>query len=187
MKTTPATRCNWATTDDELMIAYHDSEWGKPNHNSQHLFEMLSLELMQAGLSWKTILHRRSGFQAAFANFDYHQVSKMEEQIPSLLENPAIIRNRRKIAAIINNAQVLVNLEHQGSSFNEYLWNFVANEPIVNSVATAADVPSSTELAQKISKKMKQDGFKFAGPVVVYSLLQACGMVNDHLNDCIAK
>ncbi|ANZ57571.1 3-methyladenine DNA glycosylase [Fructilactobacillus lindneri] len=187
MKNHTKIRCTWANTNDELMQKYHDEVWGKPVHNNQQLFELLSLELMQSGLSWKTILHKQQNFEKAFYNFDYHQVAKMEQQIPDLLQNTGIIRNKRKINAIIQNAKMMEQLEKQGTNFSELLWQFVNHEPIINSVKNHTDIPNTTDLATKISKHLKSIGFSFTGPVVIYSLMQACGMVNDHENDCFAK
>ncbi len=177
-------RCSWANTDNQLMQHYHDQEWGRPSHDSRHLFELLSLELMQAGLSWQTILNKRQNFKLAFANFDYHQVKDMGNQLPQLLENAGIIRNRRKIMAIITNAQAIATLERSGRSFAEYMWAFVDQQPIQHAYRSHEEVPATTDLAKKISRQMKRDGFAFAGPVVVYSFMQAAGLVNDHEVKC---
>ncbi|MCG7196184.1 DNA-3-methyladenine glycosylase I [Lactobacillus sanfranciscensis] len=180
-------RCSWANTDDKLMQQYHDEQWGKPIYDDQEMFELLSLELMHSGLSWKTVLHKQTNFEKAFHNFDYHQVAQMEPEIADLLNNAGIIRNNRKINAIITNAKVIEKLHEQGSSFSELMWNFVAHKPIINSINNHNDIPSTTPLATTISKKLKSIGFSFTGPVVVYSFMQSCGMVNDHENNCFAK
>ncbi|WP_395318160.1 DNA-3-methyladenine glycosylase I [Fructilactobacillus frigidiflavus] len=187
MKNNQKIRCAWANTDDKLMQEYHDNVWGKPIYDDQSMFELLSLELMQSGLSWKTVLHKQQNFEVAFHNFDYHQVAQMEAEIPELLNNAGIIRNQQKINAIITNAKMIEKLHDQGTSFSELMWNFVGHKPIINSVKDHSAVPSKTELSTKISKKLKALGFSFTGPVVIYSFMQAGGMVNDHENDCFSK
>ncbi|MCI1634712.1 DNA-3-methyladenine glycosylase I [Bifidobacterium sp.] len=177
-------RCSWANTDDDAMRRYHDSEWGQALHNSRALFELLSLELMQSGLSWKTILHKRQGFIEAFDNFDAHSVMNMASNIDSLLTNPSIIRNRKKIQAIITNAQAIVRLEDNNISFTDYIWNFVDGVAITNAFVDHAQAPCETPRSTAMSKQMKHDGFRFVGPIVAYSFMEAAGLVNDHEIHC---
>lgn len=178
------TRCSWAQNKNTLMQQYHDTEWGRPCFSDQQLFELFSLEIMQAGLSWQTILNKRQALRQAFADFDYQQVRFFAAKVPELLQNAAIIRNRRKITAIINNAQIIAQLHAKHQTFAAYLWQFVGNQPIQHHFTSNREIPASDTLSQKISRQMKKDGFKFAGPVVVYSLLQAAGLVNDHETNC---
>ncbi|GHP14085.1 DNA-3-methyladenine glycosylase I [Lentilactobacillus fungorum] len=177
-------RCSWANTDNELMRNYHDNEWGRPCHDDQKLFELLSLEIMQAGLSWQTVLNKRSAFKDAFVDFDYLKVQSLEPQLPQLLANAQIIRNKRKILAIIANAKVIASMASQGTTFNHYLWSFVNQTPIQHHYRSHEEIPSTTEVAKQISKQMKLAGFKFTGPVVIYSFMQAAGLVNDHETGC---
>ena len=177
-------RCSWAKNKNFLMQQYHDSEWGRPCFNDQQLFELFSLEIMQAGLSWQTILNKRLALRQAFADFDYQQVCCLAAKMPVLLQNAAIIRNRQKITAIINNAQIIAQLHANQQTFTTYLWKFVGGLPIQHHFTSSQEIPSSDPLSQKISRQMKKDGFKFAGPVVIYSLLQAAGLVNDHETSC---
>ena len=176
--------CAWANSGNERLKKYHDQEWGVPCHDDQKLFELLSLEIMQAGLSWQTVLNKRQAFNAAFCHFDYQKVCSFQDKLPELLANPAIIRNRRKLNAVINNAQIISKLAIKGISFNDYLWRFVDFKPIVHHYATHDEIPNTDDLAQTISKQMKKDGFQFTGPVVVYSFLQAAGLINDHEISC---
>lgn len=173
-------RCTWVN-DNQLMRQYHDHEWGRPCHDDQKLFELLSLEMMQAGLSWQTVLNKRANFRKAFYNFDINKVAKMDNQIDSLMQDASIIRNRLKINAIINNAKVIQNLD---TSFNDYVWQFVDNKPINHHYSNHKQIPSTDDLAKNMSKQMKEADFKFAGPVIIYSFMQAAGLVNDHENRC---
>ncbi|UQS84804.1 DNA-3-methyladenine glycosylase I [Apilactobacillus apisilvae] len=173
-------RCGWVD-DNELMKQYHDNEWGRPCHNDRSLFELLSLEMMQAGLSWKTVLNKRVNFKNAFANFSINEVKNMTDQVDTLMQDKGIIRNQLKIKAVINNAQVIAGLP---VSFDEYIWKFVDNKTIKHNYKSYKDIPSYDELADKISKQMKSDGFKFVGPVTIYSFMQAAGLVNDHETRC---
>ena len=177
-------RCNWADISPE-MTTYHDEEWGKPCHDDQKLGELRSLELMQAGLSWQTILAKRQAFREVFYDFDPNKVSQMTEtDVKRLLADPRIIRNERKILAIINNAQLVVKLQQQGKSLADLLWQEVDFSPKNNQFTAEKQVPAKTELSESIAKKLKKQGFKFMGPTIVYSLMQASGMVNDHLVGC---
>ena len=177
-------RCAWADTTNDLMRQYHDTEWGRPSHDNRHLFELLSLEIMQAGLSWQTVLNKRAAFKAAFADFDYQQVAHMTPQIPTLLKKDQIIRNRMKVTAMIKNANAVAQLVANGTNFDHYVWNFVSNQPIQHHIERHEQVPNTTDLAKQMSKQMKKDGFAFTGPVVVYSFMQAAGLVNDHEIGC---
>lgn len=166
------------------MQQYHDQEWGRPQHDERALFELLCLETYQAGLSWQTILNKRAAFRRDFANFDIAQVAAMgPTDLARLLHDSAIIRNRLKLSATINNAQVLVHWP-AGDSFSTWLWAFVGGQPIRHHFTTGDQIPATTDLAQHISREMKKRGFKFVGPTVVYSFLQAAGLINDHLVDC---
>ncbi len=180
-------RCVWAETDNQLMQHYHDQEWGTPCHDDRKLFELLSLEIMQAGLSWQTILNKRAAFKDALADFDVNQLQHFEPQLPTLLTNAGIVRNRRKLLAIIHNAQVVAQLQAGGNSLTAYLWAFVNGAAIVHHYQAHDQIPSSDALAQKISRQLKQAGFQFTGPVVVYSWLQAAGLINDHELGCFRR
>ncbi|WEV71759.1 DNA-3-methyladenine glycosylase I [Bifidobacterium sp. ESL0790] len=164
-----------------LMAEYHDHEWGVPCHDSQQLFERLGLEAMQAGLSWNTVLNKRESIDKAFYDFDIERVAAMTPEIPELLKNKAIIRNRRKIEAIIHNAQVVLSLDEP---FADYIWQFAPDGPKVNRPNSWDDVPVTTPQAEKMSKRMKKDGFKFVGPTIIYAYMQSIGMVNDHAAGC---
>jgi DNA-3-methyladenine glycosylase I len=178
-------RCAWATSGNELMLAYHDQEWGRPLTDERALFELLSLEMMQAGLSWQTVLNKRASFKKAFANFQVDQVAAFTAEDESqLLADAGIIRNRRKIAAIINNAQVIKDMHQNGTTLAEFLWGYVHGQPIVGHYHHADEVPTTTPLAVQIAKDMKKRGFAFTGPKIIYSWLEAAGVVNDHLVGC---
>ncbi|KRM51726.1 DNA-3-methyladenine glycosylase I [Ligilactobacillus araffinosus DSM 20653] len=174
-------RCHWAT-QNQLAQEYHDQEWGVPCHHNSKLFELLTLEIFQAGLSWNTILKKRLAFKIAFDNFDVRQISQYsDKKIKMLLQNSSIIRNRKKIEATINNAKVVLKLP---KSLNEYLWQFTDFKTIKHHYQNYHEIPSKTELSIKISKQMKEDGFKFTGPITIQSFIQAIGMVNDHETSC---
>ena len=178
------TRCWWCG-DDELYCQYHDTEWGVPVHDDQLLFEFLILEGMQAGLSWITILRKREAFRQAFDQFDAQKVARYgDAKRAKLLQNAGIIRNRQKINASIKNAQAFLAIQETHDSFDHYIWSFVDGRPIVNAVSKAEDIPAQTPLSQTISKDLKQRGFSFVGPTIVYAHMQATGMVNDHLISC---
>jgi len=172
----------WADASPELRD-YHDHEWGIPQHEDDKLFELLSLETYQAGLSWQIVLKKRAAFNRAFHHFKIKQVAKMTAgDIDELMQNPDIIRNRRKLEATVTNAQAVQRVQAEFGSFDQYLWNFVHGEPIINRPKRAEEVPAQTELSQLVSKDMKQRGFKFVGPVTIYSYLQGAGLVDDHLD-----
>lgn len=177
-------RCEWAGSDP-VYIAYHDNEWGKPEHDDRKLFEMLILEGMQAGLSWITILKKRENFRKAFDNFDPKKVSRYgDEKIAELLADAGIIRNKLKINAAIANAKAFLEVQREFGSFDKFIWSYVDNNAIVNRPKTLADVPASTPLSDKISKDLKKRGFKFVGTTIIYSFMQAVGMVDDHVTSC---
>ena len=180
-------RCPWGESQDEAMQNYHDHEWGKLNLDDQYLYEMLVLELFQSGLSWSTILHKRENFRAAFKNFDAAQVAQFTDaDVDLLLRNKGIIRNQRKIAAAIKNAQAIQAVKEEYDSFAKYLQQFI-HVPIVHHFETIDEMPAANDLSKKMAKQMKKDGFAFVGPVVIYSFLQAVGLINDHLEDCNFK
>jgi len=177
-------RCEWAQKS-EIYSNYHDKEWGKPLHNDQKLFEFLILEGMQAGLSWITILKKRDAFRLAYENFDVNKVACFGKQkVEELMLDAGIIRNRMKIEASITNAQHFLEIVEEFGSFDSYIWGFVHHRPIVNRWTRLSEIPAKTELSDRISADLKKRGFKFVGSTVVYSHMQATGMVNDHLITC---
>jgi DNA-3-methyladenine glycosylase I len=180
----PGQRCVWAGSDP-LYIAYHDQEWGVPQHDERRLFEMLILEGAQAGLSWITILRKRENYHAAFDGFDPQKIARYgARKMDSLLKDPGIVRNRLKIAAAINNAKMLVRLQEQEGSLDAYLWRYVDGKPIVNNWRSLKEVPPRTPLSDTISADLVRRGFKFVGSTICYAFMQAVGMVNDHTTDC---
>jgi DNA-3-methyladenine glycosylase I len=175
------TRCAWAEGSSEAMLAYHDEEWGVPSHDERHLFELLTLEGAQAGLSWSTILNKRDGYRRAFAGFDPAAVAAFgPDDVERLLGDTGIVRNRMKVESTIANAAAILELD----SFDAYLWKLVGGEPLVGRHASLADLPAETDLSRSLSRDMKQHGFRFVGPTVCYSFMQAVGLVNDHTTDC---
>ncbi len=178
-------RCAWCPAHIPEYTAYHDKEWGVPVHDDRHLFEMLCLEGMQAGLSWLSILRRRESYREAFDNFQAAKIITYdEEKISVLMQNPGIIRNRLKIRAIINNARVFLDIQQEWGSFDAYFWHFTDGVPLINRFTSSADVPAETELSREISKDLKTRGMTFVGPVIIYAYMQAVGMVNDHETEC---
>lgn len=178
------TRCDWAGTDP-LYVVYHDEEWGVPVHDDRTLFEFLVLEGAQAGLSWITILRKREAYREAFDNFDTRIVARYDEKkIGQLLGNKGIIRNRRKLESAVRNAGQFLEVQEKYGSFNAYIWNFVDGTPIQNSWKNVSELPPYTSLGERISKDLKKQGFNFVGPTIVYSFMQAVGMVNDHITAC---
>ena len=176
-------RCEWAK--DEPNTTYHDKEWGRPQHDDKKLFEFLILEGAQAGLSWVTILKRRDGYRKAFSDFDAHKVSKYsQKKVEKLLLDDKIIRNRLKINSAVNNAKQFLKIQSEFGSFDEYLWRFVNHKPIKNKFKKLSDLPASTEISEKLSQDLKKRGFNFVGPTICYALMQAIGMVNDHISGC---
>lgn len=167
------------------MRRYHDEEWGVPSREDRHLFEMLVLEGAQAGLSWSTILNKRAGYRRAFDGFDPHRVARYgERKVAALLEDPGIVRNRLKVRGTVTNAGAFLALAEAHGSFADYLWAFVDGRPIVNRPRTLADLPARTELSDRIGKDLKGRGFTFVGSTIVYSFLQAVGVVDDHMVTC---
>lgn len=178
-------RCEWANTSDALMVAYHDEEWGTPSHSDSHHFELLTLEGAQAGLSWRTILHKRAGYRSAFHEFDPARVARFSaRQVESLLRNPAIVRNRLKVESAVNNARRLLEVQGEFGSFDAYVWQFVGGAAITGRKRRLSDVPSETRESRAMSGDLKQRGFRFIGSTVCYSYMQAAGLVNDHVTSC---
>ena len=176
-------RCQWAK--DEPNITYHDEEWGTPQHDDQKLFEFLILEGAQAGLSWVTILKRRDGYKKAFSDFNAFKVSKYtQKHVQKLLKDESIIRNKLKINSAINNAKQFLKIQKEFDSFDNYLWGFVHYKPIKNKFKKSSNLPTSTEISEKLSQDLKKRGFNFVGPTICYALMQATGMVNDHTSNC---
>jgi DNA-3-methyladenine glycosylase I len=176
-------RCPWAKTD--LSIAYHDVEWGVPVHDDRLLFEFLVLEGAQAGLSWETILKKREAYRAAFDQFEIQRVAKYGVQrVEELLDNPAIIRNRLKIASAIENARAALAVQEEFGSLDAYVWSFVGGQPRRNVWRSITDVPARTPEAEAMSRSLIKRGFRFVGPTICYAFMQAVGMVNDHLLTC---
>ena len=172
-------RCSWVNTNNELYIKYHDEEWGRKSFNDNHLFEMLLLESFQAGLSWECILNKRENFRAAFDNFNIDKIINYdEEKINMLLNNKGIIRNKLKIKAAINNAKIFKKIQKEYGSFSNYIWSFTSNKVIYEIGKT------KSELSDNISKDLNKKGMKFVGTIVIYSYLQAIGIINSHDKDC---
>jgi DNA-3-methyladenine glycosylase I len=180
-------RCGWANGSAE-MARYHDEEWGVPSHDDPHLFEMLTLEGAQAGLSWSTILAKRDGYRRAFAGFDAARVARFTpKRIERLLVDPGIVRHRGKIESVVSNARCLLALGAARGSFAAYVWSFVDGRPVVHRWRRLNQVPAETPLSRVISKDLRSRGFRFVGPTTCYSFLQAVGVVDDHLVDCFRK
>jgi len=177
-------RCPWCGTD-ELYVKYHDEEWGVPVHEEQKHFEFLVLESAQAGLNWLTILRKRENYRKAYDNFDAAKISEYDEnKVNELMQNAGIIRNRRKIEASINNAKGFLEIQKEFGSFDNYIWSFVDNKPVINHWKDISEVPATSELSDKVSKDLKKRGFKFLGSTIIYAHLQATGIINDHLTSC---
>lgn len=178
------TRCGWVT-EDPLYIAYHDEEWGVPQFDDQHLFEMLILEGAQAGLSWITILKRRENYRQAFSHFDAKKIARYDEKrLQTLLQNEGIIRNRLKIASVVINAKAFLAVQKEFGSFANYLWQFVEGKPLQTNRRSLRDVPAKTMQSDAMSNDLKKRGFKFVGSTICYAFMQAVGMVNDHVLSC---
>jgi DNA-3-methyladenine glycosylase I len=176
-------RCSWPRS--ELDIQYHDTEWGVPVHDDHRLFEFLTLEGAQAGLSWSTILKKRPAYQQAFANFDPARVARFTPaRIEKLLRDPGIVRNRLKVESAVTNASAVLRVQAEFGSFDEYLWRFVGGAPRINAWHTLAEIPSRTPESDALSRDLLQRGFKFVGSTICYAFMQAVGMVNDHVVDC---
>ena len=177
-------RCAW-TGDDPLNLEHHDVEWGVPSRDRRHLFELLTLEGAQAGLSWTTILRKRDGYREAFAGFDPERVATFgPDDVDRLMLDPAIVRNRAKIESTIDNARAVLELERGGTGFVDHLWSFVGGRPIQNTFARLGEIPAETEESKSMSKDLKRRGFRFVGPTICYAFMQAAGLVNDHTVDC---
>ena len=180
-------RCNWPS-NDALMKKYHDEEWGKPLFDDFKLFESLTLEAAQAGLSWKTILQKRENYRKAFDQFNFNIVAKYDNQmVKELLNNKGIVRNKLKINATIINAQQIIKIRNEFTSFKKYIWGFTNNKIIYNDYDSEKNIPSKSNLSDIVSKDLKRRGFKFIGSTIVYAYLQAIGVVNDHINQCEFK
>lgn len=177
-------RCKWCG-QDELYIKYHDEEWGKPIFDDNRQFEFLVLESAQAGLSWITILRKRESYRKVYENFNPSAVASFDEKkVRELMNNEDIIRNERKIRASINNAGRFLEVQEEFGSFYDYIWRFVDYKPVINKWKSESEIPAKTELSEEISRDMKKRKFQFLGPVIIYSHLQATGLVNDHVMDC---
>lgn len=177
-------RCPWCLKFEQY-IEYHDKEWGVPVHDDNVHFEFLILEGAQAGLSWSTILKKRDGYRKAFSDFDPKKVSRLTEaRIEKILQDPGIVRNRLKVYSVINNAKRFLEVQKEFGTFDDYIWQFVGGKPIVNKRKTVGDVPATTKESDALSKDLIKRGFKFVGSTVIYSHMQACGLVNDHLVNC---
>jgi DNA-3-methyladenine glycosylase I len=178
-------RCEWANSDDAALLAYHDEEWGAPSHQDRHLFELLTLEGAQAGLSWTTILHKRAGYRTAFQQFDPTRVARFSaHKIEALLRDPAIVRNRLKVESTVNNARRVLEVQDEFGSFDAYIWRFVEGAPIDGHRRALRDLPSETPESKAMSTDLKRRGFRFIGATVCYAYMQAAGLVNDHVTAC---
>ncbi len=177
-------RCPWPQ-NDPLMISYHDREWGVPLHHDQKLFEFMVLDAFQAGLSWRTVLHKRENFRHAFDNFDVVKIARYKDaKFKKLLADSGIIRNRAKIKATIQNAVAFQKIQKEFGSFNKYIWGFVGNKPIINKRKAEKQIPSRSKESDAMSADLKNRGFKFVGSTICYAFMQAAGLVNDHLVSC---
>jgi DNA-3-methyladenine glycosylase I len=178
-------RCDWGARADELMMAYHDEEWGVPVHDDRKQFEFLTLESAQAGLSWATVLRKRENYRRAFADFEPENVARFtEKRIARLLADPGIIRNRQKVAAAVNNARCFLAVSEEFDTFDAYIWRFVDGRPIQSRLRRMKEMPATSKASDVLSKDLKQRGFKFVGSTIMYAHMQAVGMVNDHLITC---
>jgi DNA-3-methyladenine glycosylase I len=184
MATIALVRCGWPGTDP-LNLEHHDVEWGVPSRDRRHLFELLTLEGAQAGLSWTTILRRRDGYREAFAAFDPERIGAFgPDDVDRLMLDPAIVRNRAKIESTIDNARAVLALEREGIGFVDHLWSFVGGRPIQNMFERLGELPAETAESKAMSKDLKRRGFRFVGPTICYAFMQAAGLVNDHTVDC---
>ena len=180
-------RCPWSESHP-LLLAYHDEEWGLPSHDDRAHFEFLILEAAQAGLSWLTVLKKREGYRKHFANFDYHKVAKFgEAEFRRIMKDPGVIRNKLKIRSAMDNAKPFLQVRKEFGSFDRYLWNFVKGKAVQNGIRSAKDLVPNSPLSDAISKDLKKRGFRFVGTTVIYSHLQAVGMINDHQMNCFRR
>jgi DNA-3-methyladenine glycosylase I len=178
-------RCYWATNTSLLEQNYHDKEWGMPQTKDNVLFEFLTLEAAQAGLSWRTVLEKREGYRHYYKDFDPVLVAGFgDDEQQKMLADPAIIRNKLKVASSISNARVFLRLQQEHGSFARYLWGFMDNQPLQNSRNNHSEIPAETELSKQLSKALKNEGMRFVGPTIMYAYMQAVGMVNDHEVSC---
>ncbi len=178
-------RCGWVPQGDAEYARYHDEEWGRPVHDDRHLFEMLTLEGAQAGLSWSTILRKRAAYRKAFAQFDPGKVARFDaRRRAALLQDPGIVRNRLKIDSAVSNARAFLAVQKEFGSFSRYLWDWVGGHPVLNGWRSRSQVPASSELSDRISRDLKQRGFRFVGSTIIYAYLQAVGLINDHTAGC---
>lgn len=178
-------RCPWLKLSNDQYVEYHDREWGRPVHDDQVLFEFLTLEGAQAGLSWETVLKKRDNYRKAFYQFDVKKVARINKaKVEKLMLDAGIIRNRLKIESTISNAKAFIEVQKEFGSFDKYIWSFTDGKTIYHNFKTLKDYPSKTELSDKISKDLKKRGFRFVGSTIVYAFLQACGIVQDHSEDC---
>jgi DNA-3-methyladenine glycosylase I len=176
-------RCGWATSP--AMNAYHDTEWGVPNHDDRRHFEFVILEGAQAGLSWKTILDKRAGYRKNFCDFDPAKVAKLTPaRLEKILLDPGIVRNRAKVESAVSNAKAFLQIQREYGSFDKFLWEFVGGKPIVNKWKTMKQIPPTSGVSDAVAAALKKRGFKFSGSTIMYSHLQACGLINDHLTSC---
>ncbi|PSL46778.1 DNA-3-methyladenine glycosylase I [Chitinophaga niastensis] len=184
MGTVEKVRCGWSIKD-QLYKDYHDNEWGVPNHDDQHLFEMLCLEGAQAGLSWYTVLTKRENYRKAFDNWDAKKIAKYDEKkIEKLLQNEGIIRNRLKVNSVVSNAKAFLAVQKEFGSFDKYIWSFVNHKPVIHHHKSMKEVPAKTAISDAMSKDLLKRGFKFVGSTICYAYMQATGMVDDHVADC---
>ncbi len=184
----PLQRCPWLDLDKPDYVAYHDREWGVPVHDDRKHFEFLTLESAQAGLSWYTVLRKRANYRQAFAEFDPAKVARFSAAtVEQMLQDPGLIRNRRKISAAVANARRFLAVQDEFGRFSTYIWRFVDGRPIVNEFRTRADLPATSRESDALSKDLKNRGFKFIGSTVIYAHMQATGMVNDHVIDCFRR
>lgn len=181
-------RCDWVPLSKPIYLEYHDNEWGKPIKDDHKLFELMVLEMFQAGLNWYIILKKRKAFKIAFDNFNPRKVAVFnEKKINQLLKNSMIIRNRLKIKSSINNANKFLEIQNEFDSFSNYIWNFTDNFPIINKWGNSLEIPCESKLSESISKDLKKRGFQFFGPTITYSFMQAAGLINDHTINCAFK
>jgi DNA-3-methyladenine glycosylase I len=178
-------RCDWVPDADPAYVAYHDDEWGVPSRDERHLFELLTLEGAQAGLSWATILKKRNGYRDAFADFDAEKVARFDRRrVERLLRDPAIVRNRLKVESTVNNARRVLEVQEELGGLAAYVWQFVDGEPLVGKWRSGSAIPAETAESKALSKDLKRRGFRFVGPTVCYAFMQAVGLVNDHTTTC---
>lgn len=178
-------RCGWVPKNNPEYQKYHDEEWGVAVHDDRKLFEMLVLEGAQAGLSWEIVLKKREGYREAFKNFDVNKISKMsDEDLEKLIKNPNIIRHKLKIFSVRKNALAFIKIQEGFGSFDNYIWSFIDNNPIINHIKSLDEIPTKTELSDKISKDLKKRGMSFVGSTIMYAYMQAIGIVNDHTTTC---